>query len=72
MQQHIKWYMNNPAFFLENETHKVLGDLEKQTHHLIPARGPDLIIIIKKEKKKKKENLQNSQLCGPQNKTERM
>ena len=46
----IKWYMHTPEFVLENETHKLLGDLEIQTDHLISTRGPYLIII--KEKKK--------------------
>ena len=26
-----KWYMHNPASFLENETHKLLGDIDIQT-----------------------------------------
>ena len=66
-----KWYIHNPAPVLENDTHKLLWDLNIQTDHLIPARRPDLIIISNK----KKENLQNCRLCcpgGPQNKTERM
>ena len=65
-----KWYMHNPAPVLENNTHKLLWDFDKQTDHLISARRPDLIII-----NKKKENLQNCRLCcpgRPQNKTERM
>ena len=40
--------MHNPSPLLENDTHKLLLDLNKQTVHLIPARRPDLIIIIKK------------------------
>ena len=58
--------MHNPAYVLENDTHKLLWDFNIQTDHLIPARRPDLIII-------NKENLQNCRLCcpgGPQNKTE--
>ena len=43
-----KWYMNNPASVLENDTHKLLWDFNIQTDHLIPARRPDLIIINKK------------------------
>ena len=43
-----EWYMHNPAFVLENNTHKLLCDI--QTDHLIPARRPDLIIINKKKK----------------------
>ena len=65
-----KWYMHHPAPVLENDTHKLLGDFDIQTDHLISDRRPDLIII--KKKKKKKENLQNCRLCCPQNKTERM
>ena len=63
-----KWYMHNPAPVLENDTHKLLWDLNIQTDHLTPARRPDLIIISIK-----KENLQNCRLCcpgGPQNKSE--
>ena len=39
--------MHNPAPVLENYTHKLLWDFNIQTHHLIPARRPDLIIINK-------------------------
>ena len=49
-----KWYMHNPASALENETHKLLGNFDIQTDHLISARRPDLIIINKKKKKKEK------------------
>ena len=65
-----KWYMYNPAPVLENDTHKLLGDFNIQTDHLIPAKRPDLIII-----NNKKENLQNCRLCcpsRPQNKSEGM
>ena len=65
-----KWYMHNPAPVLENDTHKLLWDLDIQTNHQISARRPDLIII-----NNKKENLQNYRFCcpgWPQNKTERM
>ena len=41
-----KWYMHNPAPVLENNTHKLLWDLDIQTNHLISDRRPDLIIII--------------------------
>ena len=44
-----KWYMHNPAPFQENDTHKLLGDYNIQTDHLIPARRSDLIIINKKK-----------------------
>ena len=43
-----KWYMNSPVPVLENDTHKLLWDFNKQMGHLIPARRPDLIIINKK------------------------
>ena len=43
-----KWYMQNPAPVLENDTHKLLWDFNIQTDHIIPARRPDLIIITKK------------------------
>ena len=45
-----KWYMHNPALVLENDTHKLLWDLNIQTDHLIPARRPDLIIINRKKR----------------------
>ena len=53
-----KWYMHNPTSVLENDTHKLLWDIDVQTDHLISARKPDLIII-----NKKKEKLQNCGLC---------
>ena len=34
---------------LENDTHKLLWDINIQTDHLIPARRPDLIIINNKK-----------------------
>ena len=43
-----KWYMQNPASVLENDTHKLLWDFDIQTDHLLSARRPDLIIINKK------------------------
>ena len=36
-----KWYMHNPASVLENDTHKLLWNI--QTDHLISARRPDFI-----------------------------
>ena len=45
-----KWYMHNPAPVLENDTHKILWDLNIQTDHQISARRPDLIIIIHKKR----------------------
>ena len=54
--------MHNPATVLENDTHKLLWDFDKQTDHLISARRPDLIVI---NKKGKDENLQNYRFCSP-------
>ena len=45
--------MHNPAPVLENDSQKLLWDLNIQTDHLIPARRPDLINIKKKKKKKR-------------------
>ena len=62
--------MHHPRSLLENDTHKLLWDLDVQTDHLISARRPELMII-----KEKKKNLQNFRLCCPgcpQNKTERV
>ena len=39
--------MHNPDSVLENETHKILGDFDTQTDHLITIRGPDQVIEIK-------------------------
>ena len=44
-----KWYMHNPAYVLENDTHKLLWDFDIQTDHIISARIPDLIVKKKKE-----------------------
>ena len=44
--------MHNPTPVIENDSHKLLWDLNIQTDHLIPARRPDLIIINKKKKKR--------------------
>ena len=43
--------MHNPTFDLENNTHKLLGDFDKQADHFISARRPDLIIINNKKKR---------------------
>ena len=40
--------MHNSGPFLENARHKLLWDFNIHTHHLIPARRPNLIIINKK------------------------
>ena len=45
-----KRYIDNPAFILENDTHKLLWDFDVQTDHLISVRRPDLIIISKKKR----------------------
>ena len=52
-----KWYLHNPAPVLQNDTHKLLWDLDIHMDHLILTTRPDLIII-----NKKKENLQNCRL----------
>ena len=44
-----KWYMHKTAPVLENDTYKLLSDFDIQTDHLIPARGPDLMIIKKRD-----------------------
>ena len=41
--------MHNPAPVLENNTHKLLWDIDIHTDHLITVRWPD-IIINKKER----------------------
>ena len=56
-----KWYMHNPASVLENDTNKLLLDINMQTDHLISARRPVLIIMSQK----KEEILQNCRLCCP-------
>ena len=37
--------MHNQAPVLENSTHKLLGDFDIHTDHLISPRRPDLIFI---------------------------
>ena len=44
-----KWYMHKPESVLENETHKILRDVEIQTDHLIPTKRPGLTLINKKK-----------------------
>ena len=44
--------MNNLAYVLENDTHKLLWDFDILTGHLISASWPDLIIINRKKEKK--------------------
>ena len=43
--------MHNPGPVLENDSHKLLWDVNIQTDYLIPARRPDLIIINQKKKR---------------------
>ena len=41
--------MHNFESTLENETHKLLCDLEIQTNHLFSARQTDVVIVKKKK-----------------------
>ena len=43
--------MHKPAPVLENDTHKLIWDIDIQTDHLISARRLDIIIINKKKKR---------------------
>ena len=45
-----KWFTNNPAPVIENDTHKLLWDFDIHTDRLVSARRPDLIIISKKKR----------------------
>ena len=45
-----KLYTHKPAPVLENNTHKILWDIDIHTDHRISARRPDLIIINKKKR----------------------
>ncbi len=42
--------MHNPAPVLENDSHKLLWDLNLQTDHLFPARRPHHTIINKRKR----------------------
>ena len=42
--------MHNPTPVLENNAHKLLGDFDIHTDHLISARRPDRVIIHKKKR----------------------
>ena len=57
-----KCYMHNLESILENDTHKLHGDFDIQTNHLISARRLD-ILIINQKKKKKRENLKIGLWC---------
>ena len=50
-----KWYIHNPEYVRENETHKILWDYKIQTDHLVPSRQPDPIYSQQTKKKKKKK-----------------
>ena len=65
-----KWYMHNPSPVLENNTHKLLWDLDIHTDHLISARRPDVVIINNKKRDLAKLSTLLSRLT--QNRTERM
>ena len=43
-----KWYLPNPAFVQDNETHKIFWNFEIQTDHPISTRRPDLVPSNKK------------------------
>ena len=43
-----KWYRHNPESVLENATHNILGDSEKQKDYLISARQPGQVFVNKK------------------------
>ena len=40
-----KWFMHNPQSVLENGMHELRLIFEIQTHHLILARQPDLVVV---------------------------
>ena len=44
-----KQYQHRPESILENETHKILRDFEKQADHWIQTRRPNLMLINKKK-----------------------
>ena len=46
-----KWYTQNQAVVLENNTHELLWDFDVQRDHLISARRPNLIINNNKKKR---------------------
>ena len=45
-----KWYMHNLAFFLENDTHKLLWEFDIQTYQVI---SPKRLELVKNTKQKK-------------------
>ena len=44
------WYMHNQGPVLENDTHKLLWNVDIETDHLISARGSNLILINNKKR----------------------
>ena len=48
LDNNTKRYMHKPESSLENETHKVLWDIEPQTNKPIPVRRPNLEITNQK------------------------
>ena len=51
--QTSKWDVRRLESVLENETHRILLDLEIKTDYLYPDRQPDLLRINKKVEKKR-------------------
>ena len=47
--------IHNTESLLQDVTHRILWDIERETDHLISARQPDLVKVKKKKKKKKEE-----------------
>ena len=45
-----KWYMHNPVFVLDNDTHKLLWDFDTPTDHQISVRRTNFIMIHKKKR----------------------
>ena len=45
-----KWYEHEPDTVLENESYKILWDMNLQCDYVIQARRPDIVVIDKKEK----------------------
>ena len=48
-----KWYMHNSISVLENDTHKLTWDFDKETDYLLSARRPDFMIINNKKRTRK-------------------
>ena len=54
--------MHNPASVLENDSHKLLGDFDIHTDHLISARRSGLIIINNKKKREREREREIAKL----------